>query len=143
MPLAADYTWSFTTGVDPCSTGGNPIVCENSKTGNPSSEWDISGAGDASIQGYATDISVNRGQTVRFKINTPSTDYRLDIYRMGYYAGNGARKVATVQPSATFTANSTQCLNHAATGLIDCGNWAESASWPCLLMQLQAFISPK
>ena len=63
-PLAADKIWSFTTGVDPCATGGNPIVCENSKTGNPSSEWDVSGAGDASIQGYATDISVNRGQTV-------------------------------------------------------------------------------
>ena len=69
-PIASDYIWTFTTGVDPCSTGGNPIVCENSKTGNPSSEWDISGAGSTSIQGFATDISVNRGQTVRFKINT-------------------------------------------------------------------------
>ncbi len=70
-PLAADYSWTFTTGVNPCSPGGNPIVCENSKTGNPASEWDVSGAGDASIQGFATDISVNRGETVRFKINTP------------------------------------------------------------------------
>jgi WD40 repeat protein len=127
--LAADYSWSFTTGVDPCSTGGNPVVCENSKAGNPSSEWDISGAGDTSIQGFATDISVNRGQTARFKINTPSTNYRLDIYRMGYYAGNGARKIATVQPSATLPQSQPSCLNNTATGLIDCGNWAESASW--------------
>ena len=78
----------------------NPIVCENSKPGNPPSEWDVSGAGDSNIQGFATDISVDQGQTVHFKIDTPATDYRLDIYRMGYYGGDGARKVATVQPSA-------------------------------------------
>ncbi len=125
----ADQTWLFTTGVDPCATGGNPIVCENARLGNPASEWDVSGAGDSSIQGFATDISVNRGETVRFKIITPSTDYRLDIYRMGYYAGNGARKVATMQPSASLPQNQPSCLNDAATGLIDCGNWAESASW--------------
>ena len=52
------------------------------------------------IQGFATDISVNHGETVHFKIDTDATDYRLDIYRMGYYGGDGARKVATVQPSA-------------------------------------------
>ncbi len=127
--LAADYSWSFTTGVDPCS-GGNPIVCENGKTGNPPSEWDISGAGDASIQGFATDISVNRGNTVNFKINSTASAYRLDIYRMGYYGGNGARKIATI-PSTGTLPQQTQpaCLNN-ATGLIDCGNWAVSASWP-------------
>ena len=42
-------------------------------------------AGDANIQGFATDISVDQGQTVHFKVDTNSTDYRLDIYRMGYY----------------------------------------------------------
>ncbi len=128
-PLAADRNWSFTTGADPCSSGGNPIVCENAKIGNPSSEWDISGAGDSSIQGFATAISVNRGETVRFKIETPATDYRLDIYRMGYYAGNGARKIATVEPSATLPQTQPNCLNDPATGLIDCGNWTESAAW--------------
>jgi len=123
--LAADFTWSFTTGVDPCSPGGNPIVCENSKPGNPSSEWDISGAGDLTIQGFATDISVNRGSAVNFKIKTPAA-YRLDIYRMGYYGGNGARKVATL--SSLPIQNQPACLTN-ATGLMDCGNWTQSASW--------------
>jgi len=128
-PLAIDRIWSFTTSVDPCVSGGNPIVCENAKTGNPATEWDVSGAGDASIQGFATAISVQQGETVNFKIETPATDYRLDIYRMGYYAGNGARKIATVQPSAALPQNQPNCLSDAATGLIDCGNWTESASW--------------
>jgi len=123
--LAMDRIWSFTTGTDPCTSGGNPIVCENGKAGNPSSEWDIIGAGDLNIQGFATDISVNRGGTVNFKIKSVAA-YRLDIYRMGYYGGNGARKVATITslPSQTQPA----CMTN-TTGLIDCGNWAQSASW--------------
>src|SRR5262245_53297154 len=75
----------------------NPIVTENQLPGTPQSVWDISGAGDQSIQGFATDISVNQGQTVSFKINdTAAAPYHIDIYRMGYYQGNGARKVATI-----------------------------------------------
>ena len=107
----------------------NAIVCENSKPGNPQSEWDVSGGGDPSIQGFATDISVDHGETVHFKIDTPSTAYHLDIYRMGYYGGDGARKVATVTPSASLPQAQPNCLDDTTTGLIDCGNWAESASW--------------
>src|SRR2546426_1017112 len=46
--------------------GFNAIVCENNLTGNPASEWDISGVGDSTIQGFATDISVNKGGVVHF-----------------------------------------------------------------------------
>ncbi len=48
--------------------------------------WDIDGSGDASIQGFATDISVNVGQRIDFKIDTAASSYSIDIYRMGYYA---------------------------------------------------------
>ena len=113
----------------PCAAPANAIVAENCKAGNPASEWDISGAGDTSIQGFATEISVNRGQTVRFKVKTDATAYRLDIYRLGYYGGLGARKVATIQPSVALPQTQPACLTNSATGLIDCGNWAESASW--------------
>jgi hypothetical protein len=77
----------------------NPIVVENGQTGNPDTQWDLSGIGQNSgpgvknfIEGYATDISVNSGQTINFKINTDSKNYRGDIYRLGYYGGLGARK---------------------------------------------------
>ena len=55
----------------------NVIVTENAQPGNPSSEWDIDGAGDLSIQGFATDISVNKGETVRFKIKTDANAYTI------------------------------------------------------------------
>jgi N,N-dimethylformamidase beta subunit-like, C-terminal/Domain of unknown function (DUF4082)/Bacterial Ig domain len=108
----------------------NAIVCENSKQGDPSSDWDISGAGDPSIQGFATDISANRGETVSFKIATSATSYRIDIYRLGYYGGLGARRVATIFPSAPLPQIQPSCLQDSPwTGLRDCGNWAVSASW--------------
>ncbi len=74
-------------------------------------------------------MSVNRGTIVRFKIKTDATNYRLDIYRMGYYQGNGARKITIITPSATLPQTQPNCLNDAAIGLVDCGSWAESASW--------------
>ena len=117
------------TGPDPHaqSCGSNAVVCENNLPGNPSSEWDITGAGDASIQGFATDISVNRSGTVHFKINTTAATFRIDVYRLGYYAGLGARKVATI-PSVSGQSQPA-CLTNNTTFLVDCGNWSETASW--------------
>ena len=45
-----------TASLPDCGT--NAIACENSLPGSPRSEWDIIGAGDDSIQGYATPFSV-------------------------------------------------------------------------------------
>jgi len=115
--------------ADPCAPLVNPVACENSQPGTPASTWDVSQAGSSTIQGFATDISANVGTTVHFKVKSPARSYRLDIYRMGYYQGNGARLIATVNPTATLPQTQPACTNQTSTGLIDCGNWAESASW--------------
>jgi len=107
----------------------NDIVCENSKPGNQSSDWQIGGSGDPSIQGFATDISVNQGGTVSFKINTNAKAYTIGIFRLGYYAGLGARQVASITPSAALPQTQPACITDANTKLYDCGNWAVSASW--------------
>lgn len=108
---------------------GNEIVCENELPGTPESVWDINGAGDASIQGFATQMSVNRGNTIDFKVDTDATAYIIEIYRLGYYQGNGARKVATVTPSAALPQNQPACATDPATEIYDCGTWLISASW--------------
>jgi hypothetical protein len=41
----------------------------------------------------------------------------------------GARQVATVQPAVALPQKQPACLTDATTGLVDCGDWAESASW--------------
>src|SRR5215468_2729035 len=107
------------------------IACENTKPGDPAADWQVSGARDSTIQGFATQMSVTPGQTVSFKINTPSTRYHIDILRVGWYQGMGATKVVSgMQPTATLPQSQPTCKNDTApTGLIDCGNWAVSASW--------------
>src|SRR5262245_8355080 len=105
----------------------NPIVCENANPGAPASEWDISSAGDDTIQGFATSISVNKGEAVRFKVDTPASAFTIDIYRLGYYGGMGARKMASI--AGVPGVNQPNCLTNGTTGLIDCGNWSETGSW--------------
>jgi hypothetical protein len=114
---------------DPCDPVVNPVACENSKPGTADTVWDISGAGDDTIQGYATDISVNVGQTISFKIKTTASNYTIDVYRLGWYGGLGARKIASVTPSATLPQTQPNCITDPSTQLYDCGNWAVSASW--------------
>jgi Ca2+-binding RTX toxin-like protein len=110
-------------------TAQNKIALENLKQGNPISEWGVDGDGTGNIQGFATNISTNIGQTVDFKIATDSTNYRLDIYRMGYYGGDGARKVATIDKSLTTAQIQPHPIVDMSLGLIDAGNWSVSASW--------------
>jgi Domain of unknown function (DUF4082)/Bacterial Ig-like domain/Bacterial Ig domain len=111
--------------ADLCSAPTNPVLCENSKPGTPESTWDISGQGDTSIQGFATEMSVNAGSTESFKVRT-SAPYTIDIYRLGYYGGDGARLITSLTPTAR---TQPTCLTQDSTHLIDCGNWQVSASW--------------
>jgi hypothetical protein len=110
----------------------NAIVTENLKTGVPATAWDIPGgtSGDLSIQGFATDISVNRGGTLTFKVDVNSgTDkvFDITIYRIGYYQGNGARLIADLGNFTGIAQNA--CGYNSTTGLTDCGNWTATASW--------------
>src|SRR5262245_51611774 len=74
----------------------NAIVIENQHPGAPMSQWDLSGPGSTSLQGFTTDISINHGSTVFFKIQAGTNNWRIDIYRLGYYQGNGARLITTI-----------------------------------------------
>ncbi|QEW23412.1 Cadherin domain protein (plasmid) [Paracoccaceae bacterium] len=108
----------------------NEITEENARTDGvmPQSYWNVDHSTE--IEGFTTDFSVDAGTQVDFKINVSDmagSDYKVEIFRLGYYDGNGARMVtswvntnATVQPDATF---------NAATGTVDAGNWAVTDSW--------------
>ena len=116
--------------ADPCAAPKNKTVAENCKPGNPSTEWDINGSGDPTIQGFSTDISYNLGETAQFKVKTDSARYRVDIYRTGYYNGLGARLVATVRPSTPLPQRQPECAVDWSVRLYDCGTWGVSAAWP-------------
>ncbi len=53
----------------------NKVACENTLPGADPSTWEVDGNGDADIQGFATAMSVNVGDTVGFKIKSTSSNY--------------------------------------------------------------------
>ena len=111
------------------ATCANPVACENQLPGTPQSQWDVSPGEGTTIQGFADPFSVNIGQSVNFKIESPATAYSIDIYRMGYYGGDGARLVASIPPDIAVSQSQPACDSDPTTGLVDCGNWGVSATW--------------
>jgi hypothetical protein len=122
----------FVLGLAPAvsqAACANPVSCENALAGAAPDTWQISGAGSDTIQGFATQMSVNKGDTISFKIKSTTSSYHIDILRLGYYQnGDGARLIAS---NLTPTGTSTQpaCQTFSSTGLIDCGNWSVSRTW--------------
>jgi hypothetical protein len=114
--------------ADACAPLVNPVACENTQAGTPPSEWEIYEAGDSTIQGFATAMSVNRGQSIGFKIKSSTSNYRVSILRLGYYDGDGARTLAA-NLTPTNTAVQPACVTDSSTGLVDCGNWNTSLTW--------------
>src|SRR5664279_714316 len=113
------------------SQGQNAIVTENALAGNPYIDWGVNSANDfrnTNLNGYATDISVNKGGTINFKVDARNGGtFTIQIFRLGYYNGNGARLIANlgtfpevIQPAG---------IADPTTGLLDCSNWAQTTSW--------------
>jgi hypothetical protein len=112
---------------DPCGPNSNPVVCENSQPGTPMSQW-YSPSAWGDIAGFSTTESVAPGQTISFKVSSPAS-YQVEIYRLGWYGGDGARLMPT-SPTAVFPAvTQPDCQRSAATGEVDCGNWSVTATW--------------
>lgn len=107
---------------------GNPVACENEKTDQrvPADQWEA-GLGNPALAGFATRMSSTPGQTVSFKVKA-TTAYHVDILRLGYYGGAGARRWAANLPG-TQSAQTACLMPEASSGLIDCGNWTVSAQW--------------
>jgi hypothetical protein len=78
-------------------------------------------------------MSVSPSDVLSLKVKTDALDYRVDIYRMGYYDGMGARRVDRLGCGTPHGCISwipqPECLTESDTGLVDCGNWHTSVRW--------------
>ena len=78
-------------------------------------------------------MSVSPSDVLSLKVKTDALDYRVDIYRMGYYGGMGARRVDRLGCGTPHGCISWMpqpaCLTESDTGLVDCGNWHTSVRW--------------
>lgn len=90
---------------------------ENAKPGSP--DWELTNpSGHHEIEGYASATSVDRGEAISLFVNTAEPSYTIEVFRMGWYGGTGARKIigpilqaGVQQPPAHFVER---------TGLIEC-----------------------
>jgi len=120
-----------TNGSVTLATGPNAIVLENEKPGTPESVWQVApGADSMTIQGFTTSMSTNVGGTVDFKINnqTGNANYQINIYRLGYYGGDGATLVTSINHQSG-TIVQPAALVDPTTGLVDAGNWQVTDAW--------------
>jgi hypothetical protein len=69
----------------------NPIPRENALPGT--SSWGNGDWQDSAIQGYASETSVGPGETLHLHVSSP-TDYRVELFRLGWYGGIGGRIVS-------------------------------------------------
>lgn len=100
------------------------IQAENALTGDASG-WSITNAGDTANVGFARTFNPNVGDTVQFSCHGNGTV--IDVYRIGWYGGDGWRKVTTLTNTATSQPNPTTISS--TNGGTHCGNWSVTASW--------------
>jgi len=100
--------------------GANPIQLENAKPGTTG--WNLTNpATNREIEGYASLTSVNRGGQISLYVNTSAATYTIEVFRMGWYAAAGARRVV----SAITRTGVKQVIPvpDRVTGLVEC-NWS-------------------
>src|SRR5258706_14493842 len=126
------------------------VAAENQRAGSP--DWEITRpALHQEIEGYASRTSVNGGEPIDLFVSTRDRRYAIDVFRMGWYAGAGARRVAG--PIVRDGIAQETPPPDPITGLVECA-WREpyrlgtvdaSAPWPSgiYLARLTALPDPQ
>ncbi len=79
-------------GANAVQLEANPVQVENSLPGT--NGWILNNPAQAhEIEGYASLTSVDLGGAISFHVSTVDPSFRIDIYRMGWYTGLGARQL--------------------------------------------------
>ena len=89
----------------PAVAGAGAIVQENARSGD---DWQLTnvrvpkdGVRSKLIEGYCSHQSIEAGETLRIMVSEdPAGQFVIEIFRMGYYGGAGARKVISLGPYA-------------------------------------------
>jgi len=100
------------------------VIDENQRPGT--TDWQLQNPADNhQIEGYASLTSVEHGGAIAFYVSTTARTYRVDIYRMGWYGGDGGRLMKSYAGL-----NGSSHLNQVST---DANTRMVSCSWPVAL----------
>ncbi len=106
-----------------CNNPANATVAENCLPGTDGwQQIDHS----LSIEIYASTESVNVGGKISFFVDSQAGNFDLNIYRIGYYGGIGARLIQSIPNLAG--GDQPDCIRVEDTGLRTCSNWRNSYS---------------
>lgn len=115
----------------PSALGANPIEIENAQPGSMS--WfTFAPAATPNIKGYASEPSVLPGGELHLHVSTePVRSYRVEVYRLGWYGGNGGRLMGCVPSCSGETAGVARSFPalDPTTGFADAG-WPVTDSVP-------------
>ena len=112
---------TFSANANPANP--NAIYSENQNPGT--TNWQIPQVGQSDIAGYAAATSVNKSGSLAIKVSLAQAgQYTIDVYRLGYYGGQGGRLILSsgsingiTQPACNFDSS---------TNKVTCDNWSTS-----------------
>ncbi len=104
------------------SATGNVIARENAQPGTTSWIIPTRKAATIQIQAYASATSVQAGQKLSFYVSTQvqGMHYSIDIYRLGWYGGDGGRLIASFNDLIGRAQGYYDALNHQLVGCNTC-----------------------
>ncbi len=106
---------------------GGPQVAQALQLTNP--------ANNREIEGYASAASVNRGEDIRFYVNTSEPSYTIEALRLGWYDGRGSRSM--MEPVVVRGQQQEQPVIQTYSGLIEC-DWQNP-----YVLHIPASVDPK
>jgi N,N-dimethylformamidase beta subunit-like protein len=124
--LAALGIWGCQAPPSGRGGGGSPVQMENARPGTPGWELRRPAAG-REIEGYAASVSVAPGDTLDLHVSTASPRFDIEIYRLGWYGGAGARKMSEIRGLAGHLGETP--APRASDGLIAC-RWPAGCRLP-------------
>jgi len=104
---------------------GENIVEENLLDGAARASW-FDGVGTEAMPAFERKLSNAPGDTVQFSVNYNSA-FNVEIYRLGYYGGMGARKVDSF--AGTPASQPTPVAIPNSNGAVTCAAWSVNAQW--------------
>ncbi|MBA3842708.1 MAG: hypothetical protein H0X39_08820 [Actinobacteria bacterium] len=121
---ASSASASATSAIAGATPPSNPVTTENALPGTTA--WQQPSVDGPTIEGYTSQLSSAPGDSVAFHVSTsPAANYRIELYRMGWYGGAGARLVGCLPGCTTDEPGSARAVPtpDPTTGLL-------AAGWP-------------